>query len=106
MRCDRQRPACRSFSARSFSALSVCMSALGVHSGATTVLCHTARSLWDGLVHHNKFGAQCPLWAITGLTHRNKTHHSITLSARSTSDDGTSTPIALAVLRLTTNSNL
>src|SRR5207248_9200434 len=31
--------------------------------------------------------------------------YSITLSARSSSDDGTSRPIALAVLRLTTTSN-
>ncbi len=53
------------------------------------------RTGWDVRVANN------------GLMHRSKQHrHSITSSARSSSDFGTSTPSALAVLRFTTSSNL
>ena len=46
-------------------------------------------------------------WAMSKLMHRSKQpHHSITLSARTNNVSGTVTPIALAVLRLITSSNL
>jgi hypothetical protein len=48
----------------------------------------------------------CPFRARKRLMHGSKQHrHSITLSARSMRSAGTSCPIALAVLRLITNSN-
>jgi hypothetical protein len=45
------------------------------------------------------------LCAMNGLMHRSKSRHSITSSARASSDGGTSRPSALAVLRFTVISN-
>src|SRR5258707_14107830 len=51
--------------------------------------------------------APCPKGANNGLMHRSKEHrHSITSSARASSDGGTVRPSALAVFRLITSSNL
>ena len=50
---------------------------------------------------------ECPLSAKSGLMQCSKQHlYSITSSARESSDGGTVRPIAFAVLRLMTNSNL
>src|SRR6516165_4786422 len=49
----------------------------------------------------------CPLCAKSGLTQCNKKdRYSMTSSARTSRDDGTVRPRALAVLRLTINSNV
>src|SRR5258705_3061653 len=49
----------------------------------------------------------CPVRATNGLICRSKRHlYSITLSARSSSEDGTARPSALAALRLTISSDL
>ena len=56
---------------------------------------------------HRQPVSACPFRANNGLMHRSKRYrHSITSSARSSSDVDTSTPSALAVLRFTTSSNL
>ena len=56
---------------------------------------------------HDRALVRRPLSANSGLMHRSKQHHhSITSSARPSTDGGTSTLSALAVLRFTTSSNL
>ena len=49
----------------------------------------------------------CPLWANSGLTRRSKNdHYSITSSARDSNEGETESPMAFAVFKLMTNSNL